>query len=317
MNRYDTPLKIVQWLASGEAYSGEQLGKLLGMSRVAVFKHIQTLRGWGIDVCAVSGRGYRLLSPLKLLNKAQLQAALPAHSIHLMPIIGSTNQYLLDRIADLSPGELCLSEYQTAGRGRRGRRWFSPFGVNFYYSMYWRLKPSANVMGLSLVIGIVVAELLRDQGAANVKVKWPNDIYIDGKKLAGILVELCGGHRDGMHVVMGIGINLAMTQADQEMVTQAWSSLADFDIDRNTLVIALTQRLIEAIVQFEASGLAPFLSRWFALDYFLDHPVKLFVGDEVIRGISRGINEKGELLLEQAGQLSSFMSGDISLRGDE
>lgn len=160
------PLMLIGILADGEFHSGEQLGEQLGMSRAAINKHIQTLKEWGIDVFTVTGKGYSLPAAMQLLNEQAINARLDNGRLAVIPVIDSTNQYLLDRMDTLQSGDACVAEYQQAGRGRRGRQWFSPFGSNLYLSMYWRLEQGpAAAMGLSLVIGIVLAEALQEQGA--------------------------------------------------------------------------------------------------------------------------------------------------------
>lgn len=118
------PLKLIALLANGEFHSGEQLGETLGMSRAAINKHIQTLRDWGVDVFTVPGKGYSLPEPIQLLNAEQILGQLDGGSVTVLPVIDSTNQYLLDRIGELKSGDACVAEYQQAGRGRRGRKWF-------------------------------------------------------------------------------------------------------------------------------------------------------------------------------------------------
>ncbi|VFS32564.1 bifunctional protein [includes: biotin operon repressor; biotin-[acetyl-CoA-carboxylase]synthetase] [Escherichia coli] len=127
------PLKLIALLANGEFHSGEQLGETLGMSRAAINKHIQTLRDWGVDVFTVPGKGYSLPEPIQLLNAEKILSQLDDGSVAVLPVIDSTNQYLLDRIGELKSGDACVAEYQHAGRGRRGRKWFSPFGANFIF----------------------------------------------------------------------------------------------------------------------------------------------------------------------------------------
>ena len=178
------PLTLIGILADGEFHSGEQLGEQLGMSRAAINKHIQTLRDWGVDVFTVPGKGYSLPDPIQLLNEELIKSQVDTGSVTVLPVIDSTNQYLLDRIEILQSGDACIAEYQQAGRGRRGRQWFSPFGANLYLSMFWRLEQGpAAAVGLSLVIGIVMAEVLRELGAEEVRVKWPNDLYLNDRKL--------------------------------------------------------------------------------------------------------------------------------------
>ncbi|ELX7006680.1 bifunctional biotin--[acetyl-CoA-carboxylase] ligase/biotin operon repressor BirA [Escherichia coli] len=309
------PLKLIALLANGEFHSGEQLGETLGMSRAAINKHIQTLRDWGVDVFTVPGKGYSLPEPIQLL-KSQLDGG----SVAVLPVIDSTNQYLLDRIGELKSGDACVAEYQQAGRGRRGRKWFSPFGANLYLSMFWRLEQGpAAAIGLSLVIGIVMAEVLRKLGADKVRVKWPNDLYLQDRKLAGILVELTGKTGDAAQIVIGAGINMAMRRVEESVVNQGWITLqeAGINLDRNTLAAMLIRELRAALELFEQEGLAPYLSRWEKLDNFINRPVKLIIGDKEIFGISRGIDKQGALLLEQDGIIKPWMGGEISLRSAE
>lgn len=317
MKDQTVPLKLVAILADGEFHSGEQLGEQLGMSRAAINKHIQTLKEWGIDVFTVTGKGYSLSGPVQLLNEETIAAQLDQGRLAVIPVIDSTNQYLLDRMATLASGDACVAEYQQAGRGRRGRQWFSPFGSNLYLSMYWRLEqgPLA-AMGLSLVIGIVTAEVLQSLGASEVRVKWPNDLYLHDRKLAGILVELTGKAGDAANIVIGTGINLAMRSPDASVVNQAWINLqeAGVTIDRNTLAASLVNKMRESLELFEREGLAPFVERWSRLDNFLNRPVKLLIGDREIPGIARGIDQQGGLILEQNGVRKSWVGGEISLR---
>lgn len=296
------PLKLIALLANGEFHSGEQLGETLGMSRAAINKHIQTLRDWGVDVFTVPGKGYSLPEPIQLLNAEQILGQLDGGSVTVLPVIDSTNQYLLDRIGELKSGDACVAEYQQAGRGRRGRKWFSPFGANLYLSMFWRLEQGpAAAIGLSLVIGIVMAEVLRKLGADKVRVKWPNDLYLQDRKLAGILVELTGKTGDAAQIVIGAGINMAMRRVEESVVNQGWITLqeAGINLDRNTLAAMLIRELRAALELFEQEGLAPYLSRWEKLDNFINRPVKLIIGDKEIFGISRGIDKQGAYCLSR------------------
>ncbi|MBJ9049200.1 bifunctional biotin--[acetyl-CoA-carboxylase] ligase/biotin operon repressor BirA [Citrobacter braakii] len=314
------PLTLISLLADGEFHSGEQLGEKLGMSRAAINKHVQTLRDWGVDVFTVPGKGYSLPEPIQLLDSSLIYSQLDGGNITVLPVIDSTNQYLMDRIGQLESGDACVAEYQQAGRGRRGRKWFSPFGANLYLSMFWRLEQGpAAAIGLSLVIGIVMAEVLRDLGADKVRVKWPNDLYLLDRKLAGILVELTGKTGDAAQIVIGAGINMSMRRVEENVVNQAWINLqeAGITIDRNTLAARLIRELRAALVLFEHEGLAPYLSRWRVLDNFIDRPVKLIIGDKEIFGVSRGIDAQGALLLEQNGVIKPWMGGEISLRSAE
>lgn len=314
------PLTLISLLADGEFHSGEQLGESLGMSRAAINKHIQTLRDWGVDVFTVPGKGYSLPEPIQLLDETFIRREVAQGSVAVLPVIDSTNQYLLDRLAGLQSGDACVAEYQQAGRGRRGRKWISPFGANLYISMYWRLEQGpAAAIGLSLVIGIVMTEVLRDLGADQVRVKWPNDLYLNDRKLAGILVELTGKTGDAAQIVIGAGVNLSMRNAQAGDINQGWINLqeAGVRIDRNVLAARLITELRSALHCFEQEGLTPFLARWEVLDNFINRPVKLIIGEKEIFGISRGIDSQGALLLEQDGVVKPWVGGEISLRSAE
>ncbi|WP_447873306.1 bifunctional biotin--[acetyl-CoA-carboxylase] ligase/biotin operon repressor BirA [Serratia fonticola] len=314
------PLKIISLLADGEFHSGEHLGESLGMSRAAINKHIQTIREWGLDVFTVPGKGYSLPAAINLLDAERILGLLEDKRVTVLPVVDSTNQYLLDRLAELTSGDACIAEYQQAGRGRRGRQWVSPFGANLYLSMFWRLEQGpAAAMGLSLVIGIVMAEVLQRLGAEQVRVKWPNDLYLNDRKLAGILVELTGKTGDAAQLVLGAGINMAMRETNASQIDQRWINLqeAGITIDRNELAATLLNELRSSLWQFEIDGLAPFISRWRQLDNFIDRPVKLLIGEQQIFGIARGIDQQGALLLEQEGVIKPFIGGEISLRSAE
>jgi BirA family biotin operon repressor/biotin-[acetyl-CoA-carboxylase] ligase len=273
-----------------------------------------------VDVFTVPGKGYSLPEPIQLLDETFIRREVAQGSVAVLPVIDSTNQYLLDRLAGLQSGDACVAEYQQAGRGRRGRKWVSPFGANLYISMYWRLEQGpAAAIGLSLVIGIVMTEVLRDLGADQVRVKWPNDLYLNDRKLAGILVELTGKTGDAAQIVIGAGVNLAMRNAQAGDINQGWINLqeAGVRIDRNILAARLITELRSALHCFEQEGLTPFLARWEVLDNFINRPVKLIIGEKEIFGISRGIDSQGALLLEQDGVVKPWVGGEISLRSAE
>ncbi|WP_392561668.1 bifunctional biotin--[acetyl-CoA-carboxylase] ligase/biotin operon repressor BirA [Orbus sturtevantii] len=320
MQDLSNPLKIIDLLSDGQVYSSKELAAILGTTCAGINEHIELIRQWGIAL--TTEQGYQLIYSLDLLKYDKIAKYYQKYSaqpigLDVIPIIGSTNQYLLNKINKLSSGSACVAEYQQAGRGRRGRQWFSPFGSNLYLSMYWRLAQGlAAVMGLSLVIGMVVANVLRKLSGQDIKVKWPNDLYLNDKKLAGILVEISAKTGDVAHVVIGVGINLNMHAPDQHVVNQAWSNLGK--IDRNLLVAHLLFSLREALGCFEKKGFAAFFAEWAPIDNFINRSVKLIIDDtNIIKGICRGINPHGALLLEQDGKITPYIGGEISLRADE
>ncbi|MTB32525.1 bifunctional biotin--[acetyl-CoA-carboxylase] ligase/biotin operon repressor BirA [Providencia alcalifaciens] len=324
MKEMSIPLQIIDILADGQIHSGEQLGERLGMTRAAINKHIKTLRSWDLDIQTITSKGYQLPMQINLLNKQCIEKYVTGTQIIVEPVIDSTNQYMLDRIPNLQSGDTCLAEYQSAGRGRRGRQWISPFGCNLYLSTYWKLEQGpAAAIGLSLVVGIVIAETLNKLCGNKVKVKWPNDLYMNDKKLAGILVELTGKTGDAAHIIIGIGINIGMNKSiikKDETINQAWSALTDEveNIERNELAGNIINALKKSLLIFEKQGLKPFLSRWFELDNFLERNVKLLIGNDIIVGVEKGINEQGALLLQKEnGEIIPYIGGEISLRSNE
>lgn len=318
MKEHTTKLALLKCLADGEFHSGEDLGEMIGVSRAAISKHIKGIQEWGLDIYRVQGKGYKLAERLDMLDQQKLSAVSHDASLELISIIGSTNQHLLERTNTLKSGSVCVAEYQSAGRGRRGREWVSPFGANLYLSMYWRLDAGmAAAMGLSLVVGVAVVEALEDMGVEGVKLKWPNDLYHNDKKLAGILVELSGQSGGAAHIVIGLGLNLSMDPKTSG-IGQPWTSLKEVCggkvPDRNHLAQTLINAWDKALVDYELKGMSNFVARWNRLDNFLGRNVKLIIGPREIEGIVQGIDEQGAVLLKTDNGIESYIGGEISLR---
>lgn len=320
MKEHSIKLSILRTLAQGGFHSGEELGDAHDVSRAAISKHIKGIQAWDVDIFRVQGKGYQLATPLQLLDQTTIQQQLST-PVELIPIIDSTNQYLLDRVDSLESGHVCLAEYQAKGRGRRGREWVSPFGANLYLSMFWRLDAGmAAAMGLSLVVGVAIVEALEEMGLEGVKLKWPNDLYYQDRKLAGILVEMSGQAGGAANLVIGMGMNLMMSDKT-EGITQPWASLFEVanqqNIDRNQLASTMIKTLNKALSDYELSGMTGFVERWNQLDNFIDRPIKLIIGPREITGIARGINEQGAVLLATDNGLEAFIGGEISLRSND
>lgn len=315
-----TPIRqtLISLLSDGQFHSGEQLGEQLGISRAAVSKHMAALKELGLDLFSLTGKGYRLAVPMALYEEEQLQALAPMAPVHCFPVIDSTNQYLLERVNQLQSGESCLAECQTAGRGRRGKPWVSPFGCQLILSMFWRLEQGmAAAMGLSLAVGVAVVQALESLGYPGVELKWPNDLYYQGRKLAGILVEMSGSAGASCHLVIGVGLNLAMPSREAERIDQAWSELRHIQpelVDRNLLAGRVIEHLQQAMLTFEQEGLASFVADWNRLDHFAGRPVRLLMGEQEIRGVARGIDDRGALRLETEEGIKFYLGGEISLR---
>ena len=312
-----TKLHILKTLSDGEFHSGEALGHDLGISRAAIAKHIKGLSEWGVDIYRIQGRGYQLAHPMQLLDETRLTDS-SEPKLELIPVIDSTNQYLLERVNESEKGRVCVAEYQASGRGRRGRQWVSPFGSNLYLSMYWRLDAGmAAAMGLSLVIGIAAVEALEEMGIQGVKLKWPNDLYYQDKKLAGILVEMSGQAGGAANLVIGMGLNIGMPDKQPD-IDQPWTTLnqvcADHRLDRTQLALTLIEHWKTILVDYEMMGLAGFVDRWNRLDNFIGRPVKLLMGAREVKGIVQGIDQQGGVVLETDNGLETYIGGEISLR---
>ncbi|MDB5972869.1 MAG: biotin--[acetyl-CoA-carboxylase] ligase [Hydrocarboniphaga sp.] len=309
---------LLATLADGVWHSGEALAVIAGITRAGLAKRVDKLRELGLDVEARQGLGYRLAQPLERLDAASLQDAAPSGlRVAVVDSTDSTNRQLLDAPAAEDPQAL-FAEYQTAGRGRRGRVWRSPYGANVYLSLAWSFAAwPPQLTALPLSVGVACARALRDAGLARAQIKWPNDLWVDRRKLGGILIEHRGEAGGACRVVVGIGINVAMSGAQADGIDQAWISLDEAlaaKASRNALAAALLQRLHAVLSRFEHEGFAPFAAEWNALDLTRDQPVRIS-GTAPIDGIARGVDEIGALIIDGAdGERRAVHSGDVSLR---
>lgn len=252
------------------------------------------------------------------LNQRLIQSSLWCGKAFVFDEIDSTNDYLLNHCQTLEKGSVCLAEKQTAGRGRRGRHWYSPQSQNLYCSLLWHYSCAEieNLSALSLVVSLVIAESLQAQKVADIQIKWPNDIYYQGKKMGGILIESKADNQ-GVYLVIGIGLNLGITQVDESVVTQPWADLSAYHFDRNALACHLIESLQKNLHIYPLVGFADYQKRWQHFDLFYQQAVKLVTEKAEIHGISQGINEQGELLLLQGDQVNAFSIGEMSLRAEK
>lgn len=310
--------KLIKLLADGEFHSGEKIGELLGVSRTSVNNYIKGLQEIGLDIYKVPGRGYQSAVPIELLNEKVIRELSESQLVKVEQILDSTNQWLLDKIPHIENGQTCIAEYQLAGRGRRGRTWVSPFASHLYFSYYWRFDAGIEKLsGLSLLVGIATVNALQKIGIEGVSLKWPNDLYYQGKKLAGILIELNAQANEACHTVIGIGINVRMPPEQAKLIDQPWvdlNSLNSERVDRNLLSATLISELKSLLPEYEKNGLKPYLAKWQELDCFLNKPVNVLLADKNKAGICRGIDQSGALLLEVDGKLESYIGGEVSLR---
>lgn len=317
-------LTLLKILSDGYFHSGPELGRLAGCTRSAVWKTIQILQSKNIDIYSVRGKGYRLNSPVELLDLEKIISGLDENArsairrIEVLFEVDSTNSHLLEIARqENSSGIVCLAEQQLSGRGRRGRTWVSPFGGNLYLSLLWRFPFGASqVTGLSLAIAVAVGRALKELGLDSTGVKWPNDIVVSERKLAGILLEMAGEAAGPCAVVIGIGLNVKSSET-MELIDQPWAGLEPElgrPVARNDFASRLIIHLLEVVRQFERDGLAPFLEEWRSLDAYEGKTVELHLPGKQIRGIVRGVDETGALLLAHEGEVRHYQSGEVSMR---
>jgi BirA family biotin operon repressor/biotin-[acetyl-CoA-carboxylase] ligase len=316
-----TTVALLRLLADGEWHSGVALATQLRLTRAAVWKQMQALVARGV---AVQSRrtGYRLDGALDLLDPPRLQAQLTRAGIgeplEVFDSLPSTNARLVARIAAGQGGGVCVAEHQSAGRGRRGRAWHSPFGQNLYLSISqpYEVGPAA-LAGLSLAIGTALAQLLAGLGAAAVGIKWPNDLLCRGRKLGGILIELQGDTQGPCWAVVGIGINVNMLADDSGLIDQPWTSLAQETgraWDRSALAAQVIAAVHAAMAGFPAQGLAPWLNAYARFDLLAGRVIDVDWAGERIAGVACGIDGNGALLVDCDGARRALWGGEVTVR---
>jgi len=320
--------RVFAHLCDGNFHSGEELALALGVTRSAVWKVARTLRELGVSLEAVRNKGYRLANPGEPLQAAAIRAAIPRglrdriRRLEVEWSLDSTNTALGAR-ASPPPGacEVLLAEFQTAGRGRRGRSWLSSPGGSICLSLSWTFAQMPRDAGaLSLAIGVCVLRALRTEVGLNAQLKWPNDILIADRKLGGILIELRAESAGPASAVVGIGLNVALGNTLLEQIAASGVPAADLisagvtSPARNRLAAHLIEACIRGLLQFEQEGLRPFVEEWRHADALRGRPVAVQAMEEGAKGLARGIDLSGALLVETPHGLKKFFSGDVTVR---
>jgi BirA family biotin operon repressor/biotin-[acetyl-CoA-carboxylase] ligase len=310
--------QLLGMLADGQHHSGEALGAALGVSRAAVWKLIQQLQAQQVPLQSRRGLGYCWPDASDLLDAHTIQQQLPASSPVQVSVLwqaASTNSTLLDAARDGSiHGRVVLAEQQTSGRGRRGRQWVSPLAQNLYFSMGWHFEQGvAQVEGLSLAVGVAVVRSLQALGIQGLALKWPNDIWLDGRKLAGVLIEVGGDLSGQFHLVLGVGLNSHMPIAEAK--NQGWASLLELcHLKRNLLATHLIRAITELLNEFPQRGFAHYHAQWNQLNALAGQPVVIEQAGVFEEALCLEAARNGGLLVRTSNGLKTLLGGEISLR---
>ena len=321
---------LIQFLADRQWHSGAKIGEQFNVSRAAVWKQIESMRNYGLRVEADRGKGYRLLDDIQLCDAERISSLMKESvpiKIDSLHSTDSTNTQALQRLqdADNALPFAIFADHQTAGRGRRGREWVSPLGRSLYFSLAWQLEAGlAELSGLSLVVAVAIKEVLDTQGYTEVQLKWPNDLIADSKKLGGILIELQGEATGPCTVVIGVGLNISLSEVEgeAEAITQPWIDLKQLDkssnqsgvVDRNQLAAALLDQLGASLLAFEKQGFIGFKERWQHADFLQGKAVSVDYGGETIHGDYLGITLDGSVQINTSDGVKSLNGGEISVR---
>lgn len=315
--------KLLKILNDLEYHDGSNLGEALGITRAAIWKLIKKLKAYGIAIQSCQSKGYRLLKPLILLDEKKIKAAHNTAKMHLeiFEKIDSTNDYLKKQALSMQQIAICLAEMQTAGKGRLNREWYSPFAENIYLSLRYPLTTDISQLnGISLLAGLAICkaiETLFPMLKPHLRVKWPNDVWISGEKLAGTLMEIQAESHGNCQIIFGIGLNVNMQQVPKTSITQKWTALTKATntyIDRNPLCASLITQLIAYIERFLNKGFKDFQTEWKKRDALTQRTLRLSTGTQDWEGDYLGINAQGHLLLRtRQGKQLSFAAGDATL----
>ena len=307
-------------LSDGRFHSGTELGEKMNTSRTTIAKYVRRLQDMGLDIYVVKGNGYALPESVELLDEDRINSEVGGAPVKVFDMIDSTNSYMMSYLDNFEVGSCILAETQTRGVGRANSVWISPFACQVIISMYWRMNPSV-ITGLSLAVGVATIRALEKFGVGALALKWPNDIYYNNRKLAGILVESRSTMDEKFHVVVGTGLN-AISSKSLNQNCEGAIALGEITgqrkISRNDLIITLIKEYRSLMTEFEGKGFAPYHQEWNSRDLYRGERVKLvnkISGETIVEGVEHGIDCRGRILIENSrGALEAFNVGDVSLQ---
>lgn len=323
---------LLRSLAPGRPVSGQALGRELGMSRAAVWKAVRRLVALGMEIEALPGRGYRLAHALNLLDAAAVRDALPdpvsrrIGTLEVLSDTDSTNARVLATGRPLGELAVCLAEHQTAGRGRRGRRWLTPPGGGICLSVGGRLPAApSDYATLSTSVGVACAAAMEAAGVAPIRLKWPNDLLLETGKVGGILIELRGESQGPSTIAVGVGLNMRLGASAREAI-RACGGLPPADLsgaggvvpERNLLAAALVTAIVGCLERAPGELDDRVLAEWQRRDALLGRAVRVQDAGPERTGVARGLDRSGALLLEEAdGMRRRVTAGEVSIRAVE
>lgn len=318
---------ILKLLSDGQFHSGTEIAQLLGVSRTTVSNALRGIDEFGVMLYRVTGKGYRWINPVQWIDKNVINQHLAEYSqrfrITINEVVESTNTILLNtsraRNSDQSMIDIVIAELQTKGRGRRGRSWFSGLGDSLTFSLSWQFQQGVNFLsGLSLVIGVAIIRTFALLGIRDIALKWPNDLLFNASKLGGVLIELQGEVQGPATAVIGVGINLTLSDKIKHYVDQDIADLYSIThtlIDRNKLLASLLIEITTVLEIFATEGFSPFKEEWVSYHAYEAKGVEVLLPAGLIeKGVVSGITEDGSLRLQMESGLKSFHCGEISLR---
>ena len=310
--------------------SGARLAEKYGVSRSAVSDALRDVSDAGIGIFSLTRKGYRLAAPIEMLDLERIRAALGTTAkrvdVEVLADIDSTNAELMRRAIAGAPGGRCLAaELQTAGRGRRGRSWHSALGSSLTFSLLWRFdRGAAQLGGLSLVVGLAVLRALRNIEDAGLRdpggigLKWPNDIVAGDAKLAGVLIETQGDMLGPTTVVIGIGINVNLSDALKMSIDQPATdvnTVCDQLPSRNRLLALLLRELVAVLDTFGETGFESLKAEWRQHHVLHGKPVRVLFGDgSAVDATVNDVADDGTLVVTAKGKQLHVTAGEVSLR---
>jgi BirA family biotin operon repressor/biotin-[acetyl-CoA-carboxylase] ligase len=310
-------------LADGRFHSGERIARSLGRSRATLSEALKRAPELGLEIFSVPGRGYRLAEPIEFLDAAAVSRSLAGSGVRVEVLdeVDSTSTRLMHAASAGAGSGTCLAaEWQSAGRGRRGRPWVSALGGSLTFSLLWRFERGAgHLAGLSLAMGAAVARALGSCGVDRVQVKWPNDVVVDFRKIAGILVETTGDVQGPSIAVVGVGVNYRLGERTLERIDQAVTDVvrcARAAPSRNALLAALLAELAASLRRFELAGFSAERDAWRAMHAYQGRPVRVLPAhDPAFDAVVADVAVDGTLVVTLPdGRPLTLASAEISLR---